>query len=123
MGKKFYITTPLYYVNADPHIGHSYTQIATDVLAKFHRFLGEDVFFMTGTDEHGEKIEKASEKAGFKSGNEKAFVDGILKRFKELWEVLDIRYDCFIRTTDKKHEETVKYILEEIKKLKGEVIK
>ena len=120
MGKKFYITTPLYYVNADPHIGHSYTQIATDVLAKFHRFLGEDVFFMTGTDEHGEKIERASEKAGFKSGNEKAFVDGILKRFKELWEVLDIRYDYFIRTTDKKHEETVKYILEKLNK-KGDI--
>ena len=65
MKKKFYITTPLYYVNAAPHIGHSYTQIATDAAARFHKFLGEQVFFMTGTDEHGEKIEKASIQAGF----------------------------------------------------------
>ena len=120
MDKRFYITTPLYYVNAEPHIGHSYTQIATDAAARFHRFLGEKVYFMTGTDEHGEKIERASERAGHKKGDEKAFVDEVLKSFKELWKELDIEYDFFIRTTDKEHEKAVKYILEELNK-KGDI--
>lgn len=110
--KDFYITTPLYYVNAAPHIGHSYTQIATDAIARFHRILGEDVFFMTGTDEHGEKIEQAALKNGFKEGEEKKFIDGIVPNFKKLWKDLNIEYDFFIRTTDKYHEETVRYILD-----------
>ncbi len=114
--KRFYITTPLYYVNAEPHIGHSYTQIATDAVARFRKLLGERVYFMTGTDEHGEKIEKASIGAGYKKGDEKIFVDEIHKRFKELWERLDIRYDFFIRTTDKEHENAVKYIVDELNK-------
>ena len=122
MTKKFYITTPLYYVNAEPHIGHAYTQIATDAIARFHRFLGEDVFFMTGTDEHGEKIEKASLRAGHKKGDEKKFVDEIHKRFKELWKRLDIRYDFFIRTTEETHKDTVRYILETLHK-KGDIYK
>ncbi len=122
MGKKFYITTPLYYVNAEPHIGHSYTQIATDAIARFHRFLGDNVYFMTGTDEHGEKIEKASIEAGHKKGDEKAFVDEIYERFKELWDNLDVDYDYFIRTTDKKHKEAVKYILKKLNK-KGDIYK
>ena len=122
MSKKFYITTPLYYVNAEPHIGHAYTQIATDAIARFHRFLGGDVFFMTGTDEHGEKIEKASEDAGYEQGNEKKFVDEIHKRFKELWQRLDIRYDYFIRTTDEQHEVAVKHILDALNK-KGDIYK
>ncbi|MFH1752721.1 MAG: methionine--tRNA ligase [Candidatus Omnitrophota bacterium] len=109
--KKFYITTPLYYVNAAPHIGHSYTQIATDTLTRFHRLLGEEVFFMTGTDEHGEKIEKATIDGGFAPGNEKEFVDGIIPKFKKLWEDLDIEYDYFIRTTDDYHKRTVQHIL------------
>ncbi|MDD5680101.1 MAG: methionine--tRNA ligase [Candidatus Omnitrophica bacterium] len=122
MSKKFYITTPLYYVNAPPHIGHAYTQVAADALARFHRFLGTEVFFLTGTDEHGEKIEKASEKAGYKKGEEKAFVDNIHKNFKDLWKALDIKYDFFIRTTDRTHEDTVKYILETLNK-KGDIYK
>ncbi len=122
MSKKFYITTPLYYVNAPPHIGHSYTQIAADALARFHRLLGEKVFFLTGTDEHGEKIEEASEKAGYKKGGEKAFVDNIHENFKSLWKSLDIEYDFFIRTTDKQHEEAVKYVLEMLNK-KGDIYK
>ncbi|MFH0840325.1 MAG: methionine--tRNA ligase [Candidatus Omnitrophota bacterium] len=121
-GKIFYITTPLYYVNASPHIGHAYTQIATDALARFRRLLGEDVFFLTGTDEHGEKIEKASIEAGYKEGEEKAFVDKIHENFKTLWKNLDIEYDFFIRTTDKGHEEAVKYILEALNK-KGDIYK
>ncbi|MDP3789120.1 MAG: methionine--tRNA ligase [Candidatus Omnitrophota bacterium] len=122
MNKKFYVTTPIYYVNASPHIGHAYTQVATDALARFHRFMGEDVFFLTGTDEHGEKIEKASEKAGYKKGEEKAFVDKIHENFKTLWKALDIEYDFFIRTTDKEHEETVKYFLETLNK-NGDIYK
>jgi len=120
MSKPFYITTPLYYVNAEPHIGHSYTQVAVDAIARFHRFLGEDVYFMTGTDEHGEKIEKASEKAGYKKGDEKAFVNKIHKGFKELWKRLDINYDFFIRTTDEEHKKTVRYVLEKLNK-KGDI--
>ncbi len=109
--KRFYITTPLYYVNAAPHIGHSYTQIATDALARFHKLLGEDVFFMTGTDEHGEKIEKATIDGGFTAGQEKEFVDSIVPKFKKLWEDLNIEYDYFIRTTDDYHEKTVQALL------------
>ncbi len=122
MAKKFYITTPLYYVNAAPHIGHAYTQIATDALARFHRLLGEDVFFLTGTDEHGEKIEKASIEAGYKKDEERAFVDKIHENFKALWKDLDIEYDFFIRTTDRVHEEAVKYILETLNK-NGDIYK
>ncbi len=119
---KFYITTPLYYVNASPHIGHSYTQIATDTLARFHRLLGDDVFFLTGTDEHGEKIEKATIEAGLKRGEEKAFVDGIVPNFKKLWKDLNTEYDLFIRTTDDFHQETVSFIMDLLHK-KGDIYK
>ena len=113
---KFYITTPLYYVNASPHIGHSYTEIASDVLARFYRLKGLKVFFMTGTDEHGEKIEEAAIEAGFKKGQEKAFVDSIIPGFKNLWKDLNIEYDYFIRTTDKIHINSVQHILGILKK-------
>ena len=108
---KFYITTPLYYVNSNPHIGHSYTQIICDTVSRFKKQHGYDVFFMTGTDEHGEKIEEAAFKAGFKIGEEKKFVDTIVSHFKDLWHKLNIQYDYFIRTTDKMHEETVRKVL------------
>ncbi|MDP3804735.1 MAG: class I tRNA ligase family protein, partial [Candidatus Omnitrophota bacterium] len=97
---KFYITTPLYYVNSKPHIGHSYTQVACDTVSRFMKLLGYDVFFMTGTDEHGEKIEKAAQGAGLEIGAEKKFVDSIVPSFKDLWKRLGINYDYFIRTTD-----------------------
>ena len=119
---KFYITTPLYYVNAAPHIGHSYTNVASDVLSRFYRLKGFDVFFMTGTDEHGEKIEEASVKAGFKKGEEKQFVDKIVPGFKKLWETLNIRYDYFIRTTDPSHIKSVQKMLELLKE-KGDIYK
>ena len=106
-----YITTPLYYVNAKPHIGHCYTQIICDSVTRFLRQCGEQVFFMTGTDEHGEKIEKAALSAGFEKGQEKKFVDTIVPHFKELWKKLGIEYDHFIRTTDKTHIDTVKKVL------------
>jgi len=113
---KFYITTPLYYVNSKPHIGHSYTNIAVDTVSRFYRSKGYDVFFMTGTDEHGEKIEKAALASGLKSGEEKKFVDGIVPVFKELWSKLDIKYDCFIRTTDDYHKRCVQFILDKLYK-------
>ncbi len=114
--KKFYITTPLYYVNSKPHIGHSYTTVACDVVSRFMRRRGYDVFFMTGTDEHGEKIEKATLEQGFKKGEEQKFVDEIVPVFKELWQKLDIRYDYFIRTTDDYHVKTVQGLLAQLHK-------
>jgi methionyl-tRNA synthetase len=113
---KFYLTTPVYYVNSKPHIGHSYTQIACDCLARFMRFCGSDTMFMTGTDEHGEKIEKTTIEKGYKSGEEKRFVDEIVPAFKDLWMKLDIKYDFFIRTTDDYHEATVKAVLDKLYK-------
>lgn len=109
--KRFYITSPLYYVNSRPHIGHSYTQVACDALARFMRQKGREVFFMTGTDEHGEKIEKATIDKGYKQGEEKKFVDEIVPSFKDLWTKLNVRYDHFIRTTDEEHIKTVQAVL------------
>jgi len=100
MAKKFYITTPIFYVNDVPHIGHAYTSIVADAIARWHRLLNEDVFFLTGTDEHGQKIEEAAKSAG---KNPQEFVDGIVVRFKELCERLNISNNDFIRTTEKRH--------------------
>ena len=120
---KFYITSPLYYVNASPHIGHAYTQIVCDAAARFEKQLeGGDTFFMTGTDEHGEKIEQAALKAGYKAGEEKKFVDGIVPRFKELWKTLKVNYDYFIRTTDTIHKKTVEKVLQILNE-KGKIYK
>ncbi len=110
--KKFYITTPIYYVNDKPHIGHAYTTIAADVLARLHRQLGEDVFFLTGTDEHGAKIAAAAEKAG---KSPKEFVDENSAKFSFAWDQLGIAPDKFIRTTDKEHEDAVKVFLLKLK--------
>ncbi len=111
MPKKFYITTPIYYVNASPHIGHSYTNIAADVLARHNRgLLGKDnVWFLTGTDEHGQKIQRAADEAGLSA---QEFVDKVSGRFKGLWEKLGIKYDDFIRTTQIRHTQTVQKILD-----------
>lgn len=107
--KKFYITTPLYYVNGDPHIGHSYTNIACDSLARFRRLKGDDVLFATGTDEHGQKIKEAADAKGMEP---RVFVDTVVPRFVELWEKLNISYDDFIRTTEARHEKVVGRILD-----------
>jgi methionyl-tRNA synthetase len=111
MKNKFYITTPIYYVNAKPHIGHAYTTIAADVLARFHKLQGDDVFFLTGTDEHGMKIQKKAEEA---SKNPQEFVDEIVVDFKDLWskDKLNIEYTNFIRTTDPAHEKAVQKVLQ-----------
>ncbi len=109
MQKKFYITTPIYYANAKAHIGHAYTTVAADVLARWHKLQDEEVFLLTGMDEHGAKIQKAAQ-AQNKSPQE--FVDGISKGFKQLWKDLNIEYDGFIRTTDKNHKEAVQKTLQ-----------
>ncbi|MBU1177068.1 MAG: methionine--tRNA ligase [Patescibacteria group bacterium] len=112
MKKKFYITTPIYYTNQAAHVGTAYTTVAADVLARYHRKLGEDVLFLTGTDEHGEKIAQAAEKAG-KTPQE--FVDQISELFKKAWKKLNISYDDFIRTTDEKHKKGVEKFLLKLK--------
>ena len=109
MENKFYITTPVYYVNAKPHIGHAYTTIAADVLARFQKLQGKDVFFLTGTDEHGLKIQKKANESGLAP---QQFVDEISEEFKKLWKDLDIDYSNFIRTTDSKHVEAVQKVLQ-----------
>jgi len=109
--KKFYITTPIYYPNDVPHIGHAYTTIAADILARWHKLKGENVFFLTGTDEHGKKIENAATAHGKKP---KEFVDALVPKFKQAWDKLNIKYDRFIRTTDKDHEDVVKEVLKKV---------
>jgi len=107
----FYITTPIYYVNAEPHIGHAYTTIVADVIARFYRLSGFDTFFLTGTDEHGNKVVEAAEKSG---ETVKAYVDRISKIFKETWPKINIKNDYFVRTTDKNHQDTVSEILSKV---------
>src|SRR3989338_10447203 len=111
MKNKFYVTTPIYYPNDIPHVGHAYTTIAADVLARYYRFKGYDVFFLTGTDEHGKKIENEAKIHGKKP---KEFVDSLVLEFKEDWRKLNISYDKFIRTTDKDHEKIVGEILKKV---------
>lgn len=103
--EKFYITTPLYYASGVPHIGNAYPTIAADVIARWHRLKGDKVFFLVGTDEHGEKVQKAAEAEGKEP---KEFVDGISQSYKNAWKKLDISYDRFIRTTDQGHINAVK---------------
>ncbi len=109
--KKFYITTPIYYVNAEPHIGSAYTTIMADIIARYRRMMGYDVFFLTGTDEHGLKILQSAQKAG---KDVKQFCDELAEKFKELWKDLKITNDHFIRTTDPEHEETVKFFVKKM---------
>ncbi|MDO8622721.1 MAG: methionine--tRNA ligase [archaeon] len=109
--KIFYVTTPIYYPNDIPHIGHAYTTVVGDVISRWHKLNGEEVFFLTGTDEHGKKIEEAATKRGKKP---KEFVDELIPKFKDAWKKLDIEYSRFIRTTDKDHEEVVKKLLQKV---------
>ena len=108
MSKAFYITTPIYYVNAEPHIGHAYTTVMADFLARFYRLDGYDSYFLTGTDEHGEKIYQAAKEADTDS---QSFCDRISQRFRDAWQVLDIANDDFIRTTEERHKEVVRQVL------------
>ncbi len=106
---KFYITTPIYYTNADPHIGHAYTTVLCDVLARWNRLKGNDTFFLTGTDEHGLKIER---KAVQNKKDTQVFVDEYVSIFKDLWKKLNIDYDNFIRTTSTEHKKVVQSVLQ-----------
>ncbi len=105
--KTFYITTPIYYPSDNLHIGHSYTTVACDALSRYKRLEGYDVMFLTGTDEHGQKIQDKAAAAGI---TPKQYVDNIVSNIKELWKLLDVKYDRFIRTTDHYHEEAVQKI-------------
>ncbi|MBE3578381.1 MAG: methionine--tRNA ligase [Caldanaerobacter subterraneus] len=107
MKKTFYITTPIYYPSDKLHIGHSYTTVAADAMARFKRLTGYDVMFLTGTDEHGQKIQRIAREKGM---SPKEYVDGIVEWIKDLWKTMDISYDHFIRTTDAYHEEIVQKI-------------
>jgi len=111
MPNRFYITTPIYYVNARPHLGHAYTTITADVACRFHAMKGEETFFLTGTDEHGDKIERAARNEQM---SPRSYVDKISKLFKDLWPELNIDYHYFIRTTDPPHIELVQRILKKI---------
>ena len=107
--EKFYITTPLYYVNDEPHIGHAYTTILADVISRFQKRSGKDVYFLTGTDEHGQKVQEAASK---RNVDPQQHANEYVERFKNAWTNLDIQYDYFIRTTDNNHKDSVKKILE-----------
>ncbi len=108
----FYTTTPIYYVNDRPHIGHSYTTIAADAHARYHRLRGEPVLFSTGTDEHGQKVALSAEARGMKP---QEFVDEVVGSFKQMWERLHINYDRFIRTSDSRHIATVQHVFSQLR--------
>jgi methionyl-tRNA synthetase len=112
MSKKFYITTPIYYVNAHPHIGHAYTTIACDTIARRRRMLGDDTWFLTGTDEHGQKIERAAQAAG---KTPQKFTDEISAEFRALWDRMGLTYDDFIRTTSDRHKQGVQALWRKIR--------
>ena len=112
MTKKFYITTPIYYVNARPHIGHAYTTIACDTIARRHRMLGDDTWFLTGTDEHGQKIERAAQAAG---KTPQQFTDEISAEFRALWKRMGLTPDDFIRTTSARHKQGVQALWRKIR--------
>lgn len=109
MKRKFYVTTPIYYVNDVPHIGHAYTTLAADILARRNRLLGRNVFFLTGTDEHGQKVEKAASEKG---RTPKEHADVMVDNFKGLWKRLNVSNDAFIRTTDAEHIKTVQGLMQ-----------
>jgi len=111
MPERFYLTTPLYYVNAKPHIGHAYTTIVADCLARFHRQRGKEVFLLTGTDEYGEKIAQAAQAQGL---SPQAFADQTSQTFRNLWKSLNVSYDHFIRTTDPEHIRIVQQVLSQL---------
>jgi len=109
--QKFYLTTPIYYVNARPHIGHAYTTIAADVIARRHRLLGDDTFLLTGTDEHGQKVERSAAAAGV---SPQQFADQVSASFKALWDRMGITYDDYIRTTEPRHSKGVQKLFQHL---------
>jgi methionyl-tRNA synthetase len=111
MSDKFYITTPIYYVNDEPHVGHAYCTVIADVLARYHRMFGDRVFFLTGTDEHGQKVEEAAHKAG---RTPLEHCNLMVKRFQTVWQKLGISHNDFIRTTEDRHKSRVQAILKKL---------
>ena len=111
MAETFYITTPIYYVNDVPHIGHAYTTIAADVLTRYRRLKGDETFFLTGLDEHGQKVQQAAAKAGI---SPQEHCDRLTPQFQNLWKKLDISNDGFIRTTDDAHKAVVQRFLQKL---------
>ena len=102
--KKFYVTTPIYYVTAKPHLGHLYSTVLADVAARWHSTAGRKTFLLTGTDEHGQKVAEAAAKA---HKTPKEFVDGFIDAYKDVWDKYEIKYDYFVRTTDESHIKAV----------------
>ena len=111
MSERFYLTTPIYYPSDHLHIGHAYTTTVADSLARWHRFAGRDVYFVTGSDEHGQKIQRAAAAKGI---TPQAYVDEIVASFKHLWNEMNIEYDDFVRTTDHRHHEAVQAVFQRI---------
>ena len=109
--KTYYVTTPIYYLNGDPHIGHTYTTVAADAMARYKKARGYDVKFLTGSDEHGQKVERAAQDAGV---SPQAFVDNLAEQFKKTWELMDCEYDFYQRTTNPDHMATVKKIFKKL---------
>ncbi|KDR94255.1 methionyl-tRNA synthetase [Peptoclostridium litorale DSM 5388] len=118
-GKTFYVTTPIYYPSGKLHIGHTYTTVAADAISRFKRFTGYDVRFLTGTDEHGQKIQKTAEGKGMQP---KEYLDGMIEDIKKLWETMEISYDDFIRTTEDRHKDAVQKIFKKLYE-KGDIYK
>lgn len=117
--KNFFVTTPIYYVNGDPHVGSAYTTIAADVLSRYKKTEGYDVYFLTGTDEHGQKVEEAAKMRGL---TPQAWTDSMAPRFKDMWSTLNVDYDDFIRTTEQRHKDSVKKIIKTVHD-KGDIYK
>ena len=111
MAEKFYITTPIYYPSGSPHIGHCYTTVACDTVARYKRAKGFDVMFLTGTDEHGQKIEDKATAAGL---SPKEYTDKVVAEFQKLWAYMNVSYDRFVRTTDDYHIQTVQYVFKQL---------
>ncbi|XAO71997.1 MAG: methionine--tRNA ligase [Acetobacteraceae bacterium] len=111
MTSRYYVTTPIYYVNGAPHIGHAYTSVAADIIARFHRLDGREVFFLTGTDEHGQKVEQAAAQAGQSTLE---FVNGISRNFKDMADAMAISYDRFIRTTEARHKDAAQALWRQV---------
>ena len=109
--EKFYITTPIYYASGDLHLGHCCTSVYADSIARWNRMIGKDVFFLTGSDEHGQKVAEKAEKAGLQP---KQYCDELVKKFYHLWDMLNVKYDKYIRTTDESHEKTVQKIFQKL---------
>src|SRR5437588_6862506 len=111
MAKTFFITTAIDYTNSAPHIGHAYEKILADVIARYHRLKGEDVFFLTGVDQHGQKVQQSAEREGVRP---EQFVAGVTEQFIALWDKLDVRYDAWAATTDPLHKECVQAMLQRL---------